>query len=139
MRPEVERLASQLGLGDRLVLMGWVDDVHAFLHDLDVFVLTSRFEGLPRAVLQAFAAGVPVVATCVDGVPEVVVDGVTGRLVAPGDDEAAARAVVDLLRKPSEAARLAEVARTRLVGSFEISRMLTEIEEIYSELLDEVT
>lgn len=138
LRPEVEQLASQLGLDDRLVLMGWVDDVHAFLHDLDVFVLTSRFEGLPRAVLQAFAAGVPVVATSVDGVPEVVVDGVTGRLVEPGDYEAAARAVIDLLRRPSEAARLAEVAQTRLVGSFEISRMLTEIEEIYSELLDEV-
>lgn len=135
LRPRVEELAAQLGLGDRLVLLGWVEDVHAFLHDLDVFVLTSRFEGLPRAVLQAMAAGVPVIATAVDGVPEVISDGETGRLVAPGDHRAVAEAVLELLADPALRVGLAGAAHARLRGSFEISTMLVELEALYLELL----
>jgi len=139
LRPRVEELAAQLGLGDRLVLLGWVEDVHALLHDLDVFVLTSRFEGLPRAVLQAMAAGVPVIATAVDGVPEVISDGETGRLVAPGDHRAVAEAVLELLADPALRVGLAGAAHARLRGSFEISTMLVELEALYLELYGELT
>ena len=74
---------AELGLEEVVHLLGWRRDVVELLHAMDVFLLTSLFEGLPRAVLQAMAAGTAVVATAVDGTPEVVRDRETGLLVPP--------------------------------------------------------
>ena len=84
-RAECEALIEQRGLEKVVKLLGWRTDVVDLLHAMDLFLLTSRFEGLPRAVLQAMAAGIPVVATAVDGTPEVVEHGVTGCLVPAGE------------------------------------------------------
>jgi len=135
LRPEVEDLVQRLGIAERVCLRGWVNDIPAFLHSLDLFVLTSRFEGLPRAVLQAAAAHVPVVATAVDGTPEFVVDGVTGFLAAPGDHRMIADRLLQLIREPTLGEEFARAAATRLTGSYEISQMLEEIEATYTELL----
>jgi glycosyltransferase involved in cell wall biosynthesis len=136
LRPQVETLAGELGISERLVMLGWIDQVPAFLHDLDIFVLTSRFEGLPRAVLQAAAARVPIVATAVDGTPEVVSDGDTGLLVAPGDSEQVATAIVQLAESAELRQRLSEAAYSRVTtGSFAIDQMLAELEEVYDQLL----
>lgn len=136
LRGQVEALVQELGIADRVILHGWVEDAHAFLSGLDLFVLTSRFEGLPRAVLQAAAAGVPIVATAVDGTPEFVVNNESGLLVPAGDHDAIAAAILCLIRNSELRSALTQGARRRLRGSFEIAEMLHRIEEIYLELLD---
>ena len=103
---------------------------------MDLFLLTSLFEGLPRAVLQAMAAGVPVVATAVDGTPEVVEDGVTGLLVPPGRPDLAARRLLELERDEPLRRRCVEGARRRLDRSFDIRRMVRELDRLYLSLLD---
>jgi glycosyltransferase involved in cell wall biosynthesis len=103
---------------------------------MDVFLLTSRFEGMPRAVLQAMAAGVPVVATAVDGTPEVVAHAVTGLLVPPGAPEQAARAVLALAGDGGLRERCIAQAARVVEGRYEIGRMLREIERLYLRLLE---
>jgi glycosyltransferase involved in cell wall biosynthesis len=135
LRGRAERLAARLGVGHRLFLPGWIEDVPAVLDAADVAVLTSRHEGLPRAVVEALAAGVPVVATAVDGTPEVVRDGVNGLLAAPGDVEGLARAVVRLLREPGLRARFTTAA-TEGLEAFDIDRMVREQEALYRWILE---
>jgi glycosyltransferase involved in cell wall biosynthesis len=98
--PLREQLAAEIkgaGLTDRFILAGFRDDLDRWLPALDLFVLPSFTEGLPNVVLEAFAAGVPVVATAVGGTPEVVDEGLSGYLVPPGDAPALARRIGDML------------------------------------------
>jgi len=129
-----ERIASA-GLQDDIKLLGWRRDAADLVHAMDLFLLTSRFEGLPRAVLQAMAAGVPVVATAVDGTPEVVIDGETGVLIPPGRPDVAAERLVALSDDPEARARLGAAARLRLGTEFDIGNMVRELDRIYLELL----
>lgn len=114
LRPAAERAIADAGLGDAVHLLGWRDDVPELLAAMDIFLLTSLFEGLPRVVLQAMAASVPVVATDTGGVAEVVLDGKTGRLVPPGDPAAAAEAIVALAEHTDTRRRFAASARALL-------------------------
>ena len=134
-REEVERAIARASLGGTVRLLGWRDDVPDLLAALDVFLLTSRFEGLPRAALQAIAASVPVVATDTGGIGEVIATGEDGILVPVGDSRAAAAAVVRLAADPQERQRLAAHARRRLDASFDIRRMVGDLENLYEELL----
>ncbi len=135
LRAAVEARARDLGLGDRFRLLGWRRDVPDLLAALDLFVLTSLFEGLPRAILQAMVAGVPVVATAVGGTPEVVSDGETGLLVRPGDPRGAAEAIVRLAAEPETATRLAAAASKRIGEEFDIRGMVRTLDSLYEELL----
>ena len=135
LRGEVERAISAASLGDVVRLLGWRDDVPQLLAALDLFVLTSRFEGLPRAALQAVAAGVPVVATDTGGIAEVIASGVSGVLVPVGDVEAAAQGILRLARDPAEGRRLAAAALARLGEEFDIRRMVRDLEDHYDGLL----
>lgn len=114
LRGRTQRLASRLGLGGRMSFMGERSDVAALLPGFDVFAMASRYEGLPCAIVEAMTAGLPVVATAVNAVPNVVVAGETGLLVPPGRPELLARAIRHLLDDPLVAARLAATARARL-------------------------
>jgi glycosyltransferase involved in cell wall biosynthesis len=136
LREEVGALVRQLGLAGVVRLLGWRRDVADLLHAMDVFLLTSRFEGLPRAVLQAMAAGVPVVATAVDGTPEVVRDRRTGLLVPPESPEAAAERVLELVGDATLRRRCAEEAHRALDDAFDIHRMVRDLERIYISLLE---
>ena len=100
--------------GRRLVLAGERSDVPELLPAFDVFALPSRYEGLPTAVVEAMVCGIPVVATAVNAVGDVVVPGETGLLVPPGRPELMADAVGFLLDSPAAAARMAAAARARL-------------------------
>jgi len=133
LRPRLERLREAAGLADRLHLPGWRRDVPAVLAAATVATLTSRFEGLPRAVVEALAAGVPVVAMAVDGVVEVVRDGVNGFLVPPGDVAAMAERVVAVLATPGLRSRLAARAGEGL-EEFDRDRMVRQQEALYWEL-----
>jgi glycosyltransferase involved in cell wall biosynthesis len=135
LRPRVEASIREHGLASRVRLLGWREDVADLLHASDLFLLTSRFEGLPRAVLQALAAGVPVVATAVDGTPEVIEDGLSGLLVPPGEPEQAARAVLRMAADRELRERCVARGRERLGAAFDIRRMVIDLDRTYLSLL----
>ena len=120
-RPAVEEEVRRLGLERAVELVGERDDVPELLATADLFVLSSRSEGLPLSILEAMAAGLPVVASRVGGIPEVVVDGETGLLVPPGDPQRLADAVERLLADPSLRRRLGEAGRRRVAEHFDLA------------------
>jgi len=128
--------AHRLGIANRLHLHGWIDAGarEKLLARATVFVLPSHAEGLPMGVLEAMAAGCPVVATRVGGVPDLVEDGVTGLLVPPGDSVALALAVHRVIADPEFAARLAAAARETIARRFTPERSLARLEALYAEL-----
>ncbi len=130
LRGVAEARAAELGLADRMIFCGWWDDVPGLLAATTVSVLSSRHEGLPCSVVESLAAGVPVVATAVDGTPEVVRPGVNGDLVPPGDAEALARAVLAIL---DDGDRLKSMAAAAAGGLDEFGRdhMVRKLEELY--------
>lgn len=113
LRAAAEAIAAEGGLGKRFRILGWRRDVPEILAAADVLVLTSRFEGLPLAILRGMAAALPVVASSVDGTPEVVEDGVTGLLVGSGDARATAAALAGLGRDPALRRRMGRIGRDR--------------------------
>ena len=130
LRGELERLAAARGVADRVLFTGARDDVPGLLASFDLFACPSLFEGLCLAVIEAQAAGVPVVATPVGGIRETVEDGVTGFLVPPTDSAALAERIVFCLEHPDEARRVAAEARRR-VGRFSRERMVEETLALY--------
>jgi glycosyltransferase involved in cell wall biosynthesis len=134
LRPRLEAQRHAAGLGGRLHLPGWRRDIPAVLDAATVVTLTSRFEGLPRAVVEALAAGRPVVAMAVDGVREVVRDGVNGLAVPPGDVGALVGRVGELLADPARRAELARHAGEGLEG-FDRELMVRQQEALYGRLL----
>lgn len=134
LKEPARALAERLGVGNRLILPGWRRDVADLLHAADVFALSSLHEGLPRSVLQAAAAGLPVVATAVNGTPEAVREGVTGHLVPPRAPETLAARLAALLKAPRRARAMGRAGRSVVGGEFEISVMLRRIEALYEEV-----
>jgi glycosyltransferase involved in cell wall biosynthesis len=133
LRDRLESLRATAGLDGRLHLPGWRRDVAAVYAAATVVTLTSRFEGLPRTLVEALAGSVPVVAMAVDGVVEVVRDGVNGFLVAAGDTAGLAARVVELLEDPGRRAALA--ARTSEgLDEFDRDTMVRQQEAMYEEL-----
>lgn len=128
---ELEETAERLGVRDRVVFAGRIDDAGALLADLDVLALPSSTEGLPLVVLEAMARGRAVVATPVGGTPEVVVDGVTGLLVPPRDPDALAAALRRLLADPGLRARMGDAGHERVRTRFSADAMTTRVLEIY--------
>ncbi len=114
LRAKSERLARKLGLTGRMLFTGERHDVEALLPGIDVFAMASRYEGLPCAIVEAMSAGLPVVATAVNAVPDVVIAGETGLLAPPGRPDLLGRAIGHLLDNPGYAARLGATARERL-------------------------
>lgn len=135
LREEVERLTRELHLEEAVTFLGTRQDVPELLTLMDAVVLPSLEEGFPVAILEAMAAGQPVVATAVGGNPEAVVHGETGLLVPPGDSRALAEAMVWLLEHPGEAARFGEAGRRRVAERFEISATVRQYEAVYERLV----
>jgi len=108
----------------------------AFYAALDLFVLTSLWEGMPYVILEAMACGLPVCATAVPGTREIVEPGVTGVLVPPEDDRALARAVLALLRDPDRRRRMGACARQRVSEHYTTEAFLAHLERAYLEDLD---
>lgn len=135
LRAELEGLARELALGDRVHFTGWWADVPGALADLDVVALASRNEGTPVVLIEALAAARPVVATDVGGVRSVVEDGVTGRLCPPGDEAALAAALSEALADRESARIRARRGRQRMVERFGAARMVEEHRCLYAQLL----
>jgi len=126
-----------MGLRESVRFLGTRHDVPELLALMDMVVHPSLQEGFANAVLEAMAAGKPVVATDVGGNPEAVVQGETGLLVPPRDSRALADAIIWMLDHPDEAARFGETGRNRVADHFEISRMVRQYEELYERLVAE--
>jgi glycosyltransferase involved in cell wall biosynthesis len=125
--------AEAAGVAERVRFAGLRRDVQAFLSAFDAFVLSSRWEGLPRVVLQAMAAELPVVATAVDGTPEAVSEGESGHLVRAGDVEALSERMLGLFADPARGRRMGSVGSER-VSAFSASRMVEQLAELYASL-----
>jgi glycosyltransferase involved in cell wall biosynthesis len=132
---EMRRLAAELGLAGRVHFLGQRDDVPDLLSALDLFVLPSHSEGVSLALLEAMAAGLPVIVSRVGGLPEVVTDGENGLLIPPKDTEALTQALACLLADPALAQRLGANARRHVEENFSLERLGREINGIYTELI----
>ncbi|UPT72422.1 MAG: glycosyltransferase [Elusimicrobiota bacterium] len=134
-RKALEAKAFALGLNDRLFFLGWRRDAAAWLAAADVFAMTSLWEGLPRALVEAMKSGVPPVCYATDGVADLVADGRTGLSVAPGDAAALAAGIVRLLGDEPLRARLGAAAAAAIGPEFDIDGMVRSQEALYDRLL----
>jgi glycosyltransferase involved in cell wall biosynthesis len=132
---QLQREAEERGLGERVTFCGFHRDVLPFLQASDIFVLPSVQEGLSLSALEAMALAKPVVACRVGGTPEVVVDGETGLLVAPGEPGELAHALERLMSDPSQARAMGEAGKRRVQEAFDLEQMVTKIEGLYHRLI----
>jgi glycosyltransferase involved in cell wall biosynthesis len=137
LRPEIERQISELGLSRRVALAGWQREMPPVYAALDALVLPSLNEGTPVTAIEAMAAGVPVVATSVGGIPDLVADGRTGLLAPSGDVVALADHVVQVLTEPEQARALAVAGQQDVLSRFGVERLVQEMEALYTTLLEE--
>ena len=135
LRPELEQQIADLQVGDRVILYGVTDDMERVYADSDLFVLCSQREGMALVVMEALAAGVPVVATNVGDVASSVIHDVTGRLVAPGDTEALVAAVMTALDDREGSLRMAQVGQHHVLHSFSLEALVARIGALYTTLL----
>ncbi len=135
LRESLQRLTAQLGLADRVRFLGSRRDVAQILAVGDVFALASQWEGFGLAIAEASAAALPVVATRVGGIPEVVEHGRTGLLVVPGDPAALAAALEQLAARPDLARSFGEAGRERVCECFDLRRCTDEYVALYRSIL----
>ncbi|QLH81220.1 glycosyltransferase [Halosimplex pelagicum] len=136
-RERIRELVRRRGLGDRIEFLGVVDDVSEYMRAADGYVLPSRWEGFPIVLLEAQASGLPVVATAVGGVPELVSDGETGFLV-PSDDPGALADRLDAVStmNPEERAAMSAAGRERVTREFSIEAIADRWEAVYRSLVE---
>ncbi|MHB8067026.1 MAG: glycosyltransferase [Desulfobaccales bacterium] len=132
---ETRLLARQLGLGERTLFTGVRTDVPDILGALDLVVSSSQWEGMPNVIMEAMAAGKPVVATAVGGTPELVIHEETGLLVPPMNPEAIAKASQIMIETPGRALAMGKAGRKRIENFFSIEKMVRDTENIYQLLL----
>lgn len=135
--PDDSALRTQAkNLGIAVKFTGYVADPSELWPALDCFLLTSRYEGLPMAILEAMASGVPIVASDLDGMREILRDGVNARLVSPDETGAFAAAVSSLIEQPPLASQLTQNALTTVRANFSAETMTRKVEEIYLRCLE---
>jgi glycosyltransferase involved in cell wall biosynthesis len=137
LRPLVLEEAARRGVADRVHVDGWRSDARQRMSGFDLYVLPSQFEGLPLALLEAMAAGLPCVVSAVDGVRDVILDGATGRLCPPGDLQAWLDALCPLIESREHRDRLGQNARRLYEERFSLEAMARGTVEVYRKVLEE--
>jgi glycosyltransferase involved in cell wall biosynthesis len=137
LRFTLEQHAKELGIADRVFFIGWRRDLPRIYADLDLLVVSSDNEGTPVSAIEAMAAGCPVVATRVGGLPDLISDQETGLLVRPKDADGLANAVLHLLHNPEIARTVGHKARMAARERFSVERLLTDVDRLYKQLLAE--
>jgi glycosyltransferase involved in cell wall biosynthesis len=127
----IKRLHEQLSLGDCFRFLGFRSDVSRILKELNVFVLASTSEGMPLAILEAMAAGTPVISTNCGGIPEVIDHERTGLLVPPSDHSALSKAICRLLADPEYSGKLGTQAQDKFYKEFTLDGMIERYEKLY--------
>lgn len=135
LRSDLESQIHSLGLVEKVKLFGVQADVTKFLVAADVFVLPSRWEGLPIALLEAMSAGLPVIATHVEGVDQTVEHGVHGLLIAPDSPEELAKAILQLSAVPEQRRAMGNAARTRILDLYTIDQMCEQYLKLFEQSL----
>jgi glycosyltransferase involved in cell wall biosynthesis len=138
-RERLEQRAHDLGVAQSCLFLGYQEDVAPWYAICDAVVLTSASEGTPVTIIEALAAGRPVVATNVGGVPDVVDDGVTGFLVEAGDTQALAHKLEILARDPALRSAMGSEGRDRVLERYAVERLVDDVHTLYSVLLAETT
>lgn len=134
LRSHIEAEIQKQNLPGCFHLTGWRRDIPDLLHAADVFALSSLWEGLPRVLPQAMCAGIPIVATRVDGSPEAVCDGINGFLVNPGDVTLLAERIIFCLNNPEQSREMGARGK-KLAEEFDMHKMIRAQESLYEELL----
>jgi glycosyltransferase involved in cell wall biosynthesis len=132
----MRELAASLGLAERVHFLGNRRDVPDLLGAMDIFVLPSHSEGVSLAVLEAMAAGLPVIVSEVGGLPEIVRHEENGLLIPPKDPEALAKSLAQLLDSPDLAKRLGAKAREHIQEKYSLEQMSRAVNEAYDELVE---
>jgi glycosyltransferase involved in cell wall biosynthesis len=135
MRLQVEQALQQAGIAERTTLTGLRRDVPRLLAAMDIFLLTSLWEGLPRVIPQAMAMGLPVLANRADGVTEAIQDGSSGFLCSPGEIEQMAECCIDLARHPLQRQEMGCRGQAYALQEFDLRKMISSLEALYDELL----
>jgi len=131
LRQRVEEEVRLRGLRNKVHVLGYRTDIRECLAAGDAFLLSSDWEGHPLGTMEAMACGLPVIATAVGGVPELVESGLHGLLVPPGDASALTGAMRFLLERPQERAAMAQASRRRAAADFSLERMVCDYDELY--------
>jgi len=134
LRTRVEALIDKLHIENRLILLGWRRDIPEIMNCIDILVLTSLWEGLPRVFPQAMASGIPIVATKVNGAPEAIRNDINGFLLAPGDIGGMSEKIIYLIKHPEKAREMGKKGKI-FVKEFDIWKMMEKQEELYKDLL----
>jgi glycosyltransferase involved in cell wall biosynthesis len=137
LRDALQRRTHALSLGDRFLLAGFRGDLDQLMPCFDVLALPSFTEGMPNVVLEALAAGVPVVATAVGGTPEVIENGVSGHLVPAGDPEALAQRIGDVLADEAARKRMGQRGRQRILDEFTFEAQARQYAQLFDELISQ--
>lgn len=141
LREELEQLVAQLGLSRRVRFLGGRSEaeVRAALDDADLFVLPSviaddgQMEGLPVVLMESLACGVPTISTALSGIPEIVVDGITGLLATPGDPEDLNRTMAAMVDLGAEATRFAQAGRDLVISQFDLHHTVVALSELFAQ------
>lgn len=136
LEESARKLSAELGVQDALHFVGQRNDVPAILAASNLYLMTSHWEAFALALLEAMAAGLPVVAPCLDGIAEAVEDGVSGMLIPPGDLNGMAEAVQSILRDPALSSRMGANARRRIEQDFTRAQMTDKLMKVYDALTD---
>jgi glycosyltransferase involved in cell wall biosynthesis len=138
-RARLERLAANLGVGDLTIFAGYQAEPQCLLRAMDLFVLTSRHEGLPLALLEAWAAGVAVVASSVGAIPQTVVHGVSGMLFPSGNRESLVTTLETLLESPSLIGQLGRRGQARAHHRYSLTRMADDYAQRYTSVIQQTS
>jgi len=134
-RENIERKAHELGISKYVRMVGFTDEVYLYLSAMDLFLQPSREEGLSMTILEAMASGVPVVATPVGGTPEMIEDGITGRLIEVANSHALSSAMIEFIDGPEKFSQMAQRAQEKVKKSFTLTAMAEGYERVYKEVL----
>lgn len=135
LRQDLERTAGELGISKIVTFTGFQENVYEYLEKMDLFVLPSRTEGSPLSILEAMAAGLPVISTNIGGIPEIVINNSTGLLVALENTDELSGAIVRLLSNPSAMKKMGENGRKRVMAHFHPGKFIEQHENIYKSQL----
>jgi glycosyltransferase involved in cell wall biosynthesis len=136
LKRELEILAEELGIRENVIFTGWRDDVQQLYRIMDIFVLSSHMEGMPVTLLEAMFNQVPIVATKIGGIPEVIEDGVTGYLCPPDNPNALSEAIFSILSNPAKGREMGVMGRKLVSEKFTIHSMSEAVAGIYLDILN---